>query len=762
MSFINQHLETIIKTINSIDNKNIRLSDNVPETEPIKTLLVEVIQTLTRLGQQELYMKYAQIAFNTLFGVVSPSQLLIDSFVFLLGNICDVSSFVVRYITAWLFNSDDERKLDVKVLTTFVLEGFISLNDLSYSLCKRIEATKDPKIISFACDLIEELVFGEQPIALRSDFVRVIELLGSGDASIRNMDKVKELFGKLSSPEGDALTRLKNGILKTSGIKEYMAYMFSEWVKLYRFSGSFDLQLAFLGQLVDSGIINKPELFTQFFTVATEIAVVSFVKENDNFKKSSIETYTAVDALAKLLVTLVMIQSDKDGNNQVRVKFLSKFCSAFLLAFANDHETNKSSFNERPYFRFFSTLLCEFSNLKQNKFAPYASSDNEIESYNRLYVQTYQILGDVFLCLQPAAFPGFTYAWICLISHRMFMPTMIELDDGENACCEKFCLLLVALLRFQSGYVKGKNIPESITVIYKGTLRIVLVLLHDFPEFLTQWFNPLICATSLTLIQLRNIILSAVPFNMVIPDPFQQGLKVDRLPEISTAPIVSSDPSQLLLKKNIKKTVDNYLRIPSTSLLRQILLVLELSKPVSEGGIGFRKVKYDIPLINSLVLYTGISYVDERPKNSLNFNAKSSQVLLLTSLMQEGDAELQFLLLQAIANNLRYPNAHTHWFSCVVLNFFSSKTLWAEKKQDVQQLITRVLLERIVCNKPHPWGLLVTFIELLKNKDYEFSSLSFTKLSPEIEKLLTTLISHVRGSSNSGTVTATPAAENSA
>ncbi|GAV26718.1 hypothetical protein PMKS-000173 [Pichia membranifaciens] len=764
MNFINQHLETIIKTINSIDNKNIRLSDNVPETEPIKTLLVEVIQALTRLGQQELYMKYAQIALNTLFGVVGPSQLLIDSFVFLLGNICDVSSFVVRFITAWLFNSDDERKLDVKVLTTFVLEGFISLNDLSYSLCKRIEATKDQKVISFACDLIEELVFGEQPIALRSDFVRVIELLGSADETIQSMSKVKELFEKLASPEGDALSRLKNGILKTSGVKDYMAYMFSEWVKLYKFSGSSDLQIAFIEQLVGSGIINKPELFTQFFTVATEIAVVSFVKENDNFKKSSIETYTAVDSLAKLIVTLMMIQSDKAGDNQVRIAFLSKFCSAFLLAFANDHETNKATFNERPYFRFFSTLICELSTLKQNKYAPYASNNEEVEAQNKLFVQIYQLLADVFLCLQPAAFPGFTYAWICLISHRMFMPTMLELDDGENSCSEKFSLLLVALLRFQSGYVKGKNIPESITVIYKGTLRIMLVLLHDFPEFLTQWFNPLICATSLTFIQLRNIILSAVPFDMLIPDPFQQGLKVDRLPEISTAPIVSSDPSQLLLRKNIKKTVDNYLRIPSNSLLRQILLVLELSEPVSEGGIGFRKVKYDIPLINSLVLYTGISYVDERPKNSLNFNSKSSQVSLLTSLMQEGDVELQFLLLQAIANNLRYPNAHTHWFSCVVLNFFSSKTLWAEKKQDVQQLITRVLLERIICNKPHPWGLLVTFIELLKNKDYEFSSLSFTKLSPEIEKLLSTLITHVRSSSsNSGTVAATPiAAENSA
>jgi CCR4-NOT transcription complex subunit 1 len=121
----------------------------------------------------------------------------------------------------------------------------------------------------------------------------------------------------------------------------------------------------------------------------------------------------------------------------------------------------------------------------------------------------------------------------------------------------------------------------------------------------------------------------------------------------------------------------------------------------------------------------------------------------LTSLMQEGDVELQYLILQAIANNLRYPNSHTHWYSCVVLHFFGSKSLWGDKRCDIQQLITRVLLERIVSSKPHPWGLLVTFIELLKNKDYEFSTLPFTKLSPEIEKVLGTLIEYTRTASSS-------------
>ena len=53
----------------------------------------------------------------------------------------------------------------------------------------------------------------------------------------------------------------------------------------------------------------------------------------------------------------------------------------------------------------------------------------------------------------------------------------------------------------------------------------------------------------------------------------------------------------------------------------------------------------------------------------------------------------------------------------------------------VQEQITRVLLERLIVNRPHPWGLLITFIELIKNPRYNFWGLQFTHCAPEIERL---------------------------
>ena len=61
--------------------------------------------------------------------------------------------------------------------------------------------------------------------------------------------------------------------------------------------------------------------------------------------------------------------------------------------------------------------------------------------------------------------------------------------------------------------------------------------------------------------------------------------------------------------------------------------------------------------------------------------------------------------------------------------------LWLQLQEIVQEQITRVLLERLIVNRPHPWGLLITFIELIKNPRYNFWSLSFTHCDAEIERL---------------------------
>lgn len=143
--------------------------------------------------------------------------------------------------------------------------------------------------------------------------------------------------------------------------------------------------------------------------------------------------------------------------------------------------------------------------------------------------------------------------------------------------------------------------------------------------------------------------------------------------------------------------------------------------------------KYNVRLLNALLLYTGM-HLPQRgkalPGQSGGQQQNNPSLDIFMHLAHHLDYEGRYLFLSAIANHLRYPNTHTHYFSCILLYLFAETS-----DEVVREQITRVLLERLIVHRPHPWGLLITFIELIKNRRYEFWSHSFVKCAPEVEKL---------------------------
>lgn len=69
---------------------------------------------------------------------------------------------------------------------------------------------------------------------------------------------------------------------------------------------------------------------------------------------------------------------------------------------------------------------------------------------------------------------------------------------------------------------------ESVRLLYQGMLRTLLVLLHDFPEFLSDYHLSFCDVIPPTCIQLRNLVLASFPRSMRLPDPFTPNLKVGR------------------------------------------------------------------------------------------------------------------------------------------------------------------------------------------------------------------------------------------
>jgi CCR4-NOT transcription complex subunit 1 len=86
-----------------------------------------------------------------------------------------------------------------------------------------------------------------------------------------------------------------------------------------------------------------------------------------------------------------------------------------------------------------------------------------------------------------------------------------------------------------------------------------------------------------------------------------------------------------------------------------------------------------------------------------------------------------------MANQIRYVNSMTHYYSTAMQHWFSTGA------QEVQEQIMRVLCERLMVPRPHPWGLIVMMLEMVKNETNNIWSLPWIKTAPQVESMLLNL-----------------------
>uniref|UniRef100_A0A665V2F0 CCR4-NOT transcription complex subunit 1 n=1 Tax=Echeneis naucrates TaxID=173247 RepID=A0A665V2F0_ECHNA len=468
----------------------------------------------------------------------------------------------------------------------------------------------------------------------------------------------------------------------------------------------YDLHLA---QMHQQGILKTDDLITRFFRLCTEMCVeISYraqAEQQHNPAASAAiiraKCYHNLDAFVRLIALLV--KHSGEATNTV--------LGIVVGVLIQDHDVRQTEFQQLPYHRIFIMLLLELN-------AP----EHVLETIN---FQTLTAFCNTFHILRPTKAPGFVYAWLELISHRIFIARMLAHTPQQKGW-PMYAQLLIDLFKYLAPFLRNVELNKPMQILYKGTLRVLLVLLHDFPEFLCDYHYGFCDVIPPNCIQLRNLILSAFPRNMRLPDPFTPNLKVDMLSEINIAPRILTNFTGVM-PSQFKKDLDSYLKTRSpVTFLSELRSNLQVS---NEPGN-----RYNIQLINALVLYVGtqaIAHIHNKGSTpSMSTITHSAHMDIFQNLAVDLDTEGRYLFLNAIANQLRYPNSHTHYFSCTMLYLFAEANTEA-----IQEQITRVLLERLIVNRPHPWGLLITFIELIKNPAFKFWSHDFVHCAPEIEKL---------------------------
>ena len=287
------------------------------------------------------------------------------------------------------------------------------------------------------------------------------------------------------------------------------------------------------------------------------------------------------------------------------------------------------------------------------------------------------------------------------------------------------------MLSYMSSLLRPGIVNGITKGLYRGVLRILLILHHDFPEFLAENHYRLCNTIPPHCTQLRNLVLSAFPSSILeLPDPFTTGLKVDRLDEIRKAPTIAGDITAPIHESNLKDVIDDALHSSSIS-DKNITQIVEV---INDPTAGSNVLQADTALPHAIVLYIGQSAISATgAKNGPSFVPESPQASLMSKLAKELQPEARYFFLSAIANQLRYPNSHTHFFSYALIHIFGNDFA-DQQESDVRQQIIRVLLERLIVHRPHPWGLIITLLELTKNPNYMFWDLPFIKANSEASR----------------------------
>ncbi|CAH8642924.1 unnamed protein product [Dicrocoelium dendriticum] len=616
----------------------------------------------------------------------------------------------------------------------------------------------------------------------------------------------------------------------------------------------------------------------------------SGANSNSSMSVARLAAYVELDAYARLISIIIRRSGELSDQRNIKVILVNKVLGIIAGTLLQEHEVRRHWFHPMPFERIFIMLFVELHSSsqlstrdpcesqteavieqRQSESDPATSerasgsSDASLRNTTRalsnlnLQQQLPLIFCHLLHCLRPEKATAFVLSWLEMLAHRWFVSRILASPVSpqlRSAYQAMYAQVLVDLLKFLGYFLQNALMPKPIQCLYKATLRLFLVLIHDFPEFVSDYYALFCDVVPSNSIQMRNLILSALPKRGIPSTDPLQAPPVDNLASLEDPTGYCMDAGSRL-PEPMRSELDAYLatRAP-VKLLSELVTMLRRAddilpplppsqfayhpqqqarhqqalaayaaalaandpggssaslqmhtgpradvKPISTDatvinpsgrptagdstgfseptesnvfteGVGEHSaarstsgtvsssaaaaallwgvratqqlatfgladgMHYNVELMTNLALYVCITAIRNLRDKGMPLNmstiAHTPQMDIIQSLVLNLDNEGRYLLLNCMANQLRYPNSHTYYFSYTILYLFSEQS-----KEQVKEQISRVLMERLIVNRPHPWGLLMTSAELLRNPAYRFWEHEFARCNPEIEAIVT-------------------------
>ncbi|KAF5153492.1 hypothetical protein TpMuguga_01g02610 [Theileria parva strain Muguga] len=191
------------------------------------------------------------------------------------------------------------------------------------------------------------------------------------------------------------------------------------------------------------------------------------------------------------------------------------------------------------------------------------------------------------------------------------------------------------------------------------------------------------------------------------------GVKgVDVIPEMKVAPKVSNSWANLVSRNRLALLINKVLvklskfglsSLVSCQDLETICLILteQVNNTPSQSVMTF----------NSLTL----EIVTTHQNVSQDLHDTNARLLLFLWLIKALPIKAKYQLVCSIVRHLRDPNAHTFFFSCLIITMYDE----CKNDLDTKHVILRVLLESFIAPGKCPWGVSLVVLELFTNPRFQ-------------------------------------------
>ena len=433
-------------------------------------------------------------------------------------------------------------------------------------------------------------------------------------------------------------------------------------------------------------------------------------------------------------ISIFIFHIIKNIDNEKRIELFNYIMNFIINNFHQNYILNTVNFNQKKYYKLFLNLIY----LMTNELDYIDNKENILNKMNYL-----SLICDAFKIMSPLNYPGFTLAWLDLISYHYFIDNFLDINlvkENYNKY-EKYLSLLTEILSYLNK-LKNKIINfYYLKIILDKIYRYFFILSSTYSSFITSYSYILLSYLSISsspdddednnsFLQLRNIILSATPPSFIDninnseinQDYYKENFlnsKIFKENLISKKIIYllfdNDENDENIEERELNKLFDKYINEKNDeNNLENILNYLD--------NIKDERDLYNV--YNGIMLY----WCHKKHKQIFENNIHNKKIFynfyffLLTNL---NEVHKKYLI-DSILNALRFPCSQTINYSILFQELFVNL-----ENEDLEKQLMENIIERMLY-KPIPWGIKYTLNSLFNNEKYKKLEKKYIKENDEI------------------------------